>query len=64
MVFFIFIQIFREHSFLKIDFVFANGADSDEMPFIWVFTVCQSTCLGVIGLQKVKNLFIVIIIIF
>ena len=36
----------------------ANSADPDEMPhmwhFIWVFTVYQSTYLGIYGLQKVK----------
>ena len=32
----------------------ANGADSDEMQhFIWVFTVCKSTHLGVSGIQRV-----------
>ena len=39
---------------LKLDFVLANSAVWDEMPtFIRVFTVCQSTCLGVSGLQRV-----------
>ena len=43
----------------KIDFVLANSADPYEMPryavfhFIWVFIVCQSTRLGVSGLQMV-----------
>ena len=38
---------------LKIVFILANRADPDEMTpclvphFIWVFTVCQSTCLQV-----------------
>ena len=32
---------------LKNVFILVNSADPDEMPpyFIWVFTVCQSTCL-------------------
>ena len=36
---------------LKIFFVLANSVDTDEMPhyaaFIWVYTVCQITYLGV-----------------
>ena len=36
---------------LKIYFVLANSVDTDEMPhyaaFIWVYTACQSTYLGV-----------------
>ena len=40
---------------LKIYFVFANSADSDEMlHFIKVFTVCKSTHLGVSYQQRVK----------
>ena len=36
---------------LKIVFITAYGADIDEMQyfllhFIWIITVCQSTCLG------------------
>ena len=45
---------------LKIDVVLANSADPDEMPpyaaFLWVFTVCQRTCLGVSGLQMVIHI--------
>ena len=37
---------------LIIDSVLANGADIDE---IWVFTVCESTCLGVSDLHRVKK---------
>ena len=40
--------------FLKIVSVLENNVEPDEMPhnmwhFIWVFTVCQSNCLGVSG---------------
>ena len=47
----------------KNDIVLANSTDLVEscvlQHFIWVFTVCQSTCLEVSSLQKVKmtNLF-------
>ena len=35
-------------------FFIANSADPDEMPhFIWVFTVCQSTCLLVSRMQRI-----------
>ena len=41
---------------LKINFVLANSAEPDEMThyvaFIWVVTVCQSTCLGVSSTLK------------
>ena len=50
--------IFKNNVFLslEIDFVLANSADPDEMPhFIWVFTVCQSTCLGVSAPQRVND---------
>ena len=43
---------------LSIAFILANSADPDEMPpyahFIWVFTVCQSTCLLVSRMKWVK----------
>ena len=42
----------KYHISLKMDFVLANSADPDEMCFTWVFTVCQSTYLGVSGLQR------------
>ena len=39
----------------KINFVFTNSADPDEMwHFIWVFTVCYSINLGVPRLQRVN----------
>ena len=42
----------------KIDFVFANSADPDEMfclrPFIWDYTVCNYL-LGVSSLQRVRT---------
>ena len=42
---------------LKIDFVLASCADSDEMlHFIWNFNVCESTCIGVSSLQRAKPL--------
>ena len=44
---------------LAIDFVLANSADPDEIHimrhFIWVFTYCQITHLGVSCLQKAKR---------
>ena len=46
---------------LKIDFVLGYSADPEEMPhhavwhFIWFFTVCQSTSLGIPGTQGVKS---------
>ena len=36
---------------LKIVFIIANSVDPDE---IWVFTVCQSTHLGVYSIQRVS----------
>ena len=46
------------------DFVLANSADlmkcRIKWHFIWVFTVCYSTLLGVSGLQRVKDKFTVL----
>ena len=43
---------------LKIVLTTAKSVDTDEMHilwhFIWVFTVCQSTCLGGFSIQRVK----------
>ena len=41
---------------LKHILILANSADYDEimLHFIWVFTVCQSTGLGVSSMQRVK----------
>ena len=37
-------------------FIIANSEDLDEMwHFIWVFTVCQSTHLGVSSLQRLRS---------
>ena len=40
-------------------FILANSADSDEMPpyavFHLVFTVCQSTCLPISRMKRVKG---------
>ena len=40
---------------LKIVFTLTNGADPDETLHLWhficVFTVCHSTCLGVLSIQ-------------
>ena len=37
-------------------FILANSSDTDEMPphagFVWVFTVCQRTCLSVPRMKK------------
>ena len=55
---------------LKIFFTLTNSVDPDEMQhyaafyfmlhFIWVFTVCKSTCLGVSRIQRVNvNFFLV-----
>ena len=45
---------------LNIFFTFTNSEDPDEMPhyghFIWVYTVCKSTPLGVSRMQRVKYL--------
>ena len=36
--------------------IIAISVDPDEMQhFIWVFTVCQSDCLGVSSLQRVNS---------
>ena len=49
------LHLFFRFLSLKIDFVSANSDDPDELcHFIWVFTVCQSTCLEVSGLQRVN----------
>ena len=43
---------------LKIVFILANSANPDEMlPYIWVYTVCQSTCLSVSLKKRVKHAF-------
>ena len=43
---------------LKIVFILANGANPDKMPsYIWVYTVCQSTCLSVSGMKRAKHAF-------
>ena len=38
-------------------FTFTNNVDPDEMPhyFIWVFTACKRTGLGVSCIQRVKG---------
>ena len=39
-------------------FTLTNSEDPDERPhFIWVFTVCKSTHLGVTRIQRVKHVF-------
>ena len=55
------VTLFKQIIFLSLNIVFvlnvANSADPDEMShtmrhFICVFTVCQSTCCGVTGPQR------------
>ena len=54
------VKIYKVNLFLspKIVFILANSADPDEMPhfaaFIWVITVCQSSCLPVSRMKRVK----------
>ena len=55
------VKFLKKNLSLKIDFALANSADPDEMLhnvamryFIWVSTVCQSTCFGLSGHQRVK----------
>ena len=44
-------------SFSEDRFYLANSADLDEMlHYIWVFTVCGSTHLGVSGIKRVINI--------
>ena len=38
---------------LTVVLILADCADPDEMHFIWVFTVCQSTSLGVVCVCQV-----------
>ena len=41
---------------LNIFLTFTNSVDLDEMQhFIWVLTVCKSTCLGVSQIQRVNE---------
>ena len=66
------IMISKKYSIfsLDLDFVVTNTqniGDPDEMRhnrlmghFIWIFTVCQSSCSGVSGLQRVKIMYSVI----
>ena len=39
---------------LNVVLVIANSVEPDEMHFIWVYTVCQSTRLGVSCIQRVN----------
>ena len=51
---------YDEFMLLKIFFIQASSADPDECfmrHFIWVFTVCQSTCLSVSAMKKIINTF-------
>ena len=52
------VVIFKNIYFLSEDHFYLKSVDPDEMPhmwhFIWVFTVCKSTHLGVSNIQRVK----------
>ena len=43
---------------MNIFFILTNSVDTDELQhfaaFIWVFTVCKSTCLAVSHIQKIN----------
>ena len=47
---------------VKVVLNFVNSEVTDKMlHFIWVFTVCQSTLLGVSSIQRVKDVSIMIL---
>ena len=48
-------SIFYVFLSMKAVVILANSADPNKMHFIWVFTICKSTCVGVSPLQWVYN---------
>ena len=47
---------------VKVVLIYVNSEVTDKMlHFIWVFTVCQSTLLGVSSIQRVKDVSIMIL---
>ena len=49
-------MIFKKYCILSSEglFTFTNSVDPDEMHFIWVFSVCKFTRLGVSQIQRGK----------